>query len=565
MIQFRTLNSFKAFSIRLKLYTLGVLLVFPSVVWAQQDWEKDGGIPNAEIQIIKDRQITLPPADRLFDKIPPRPAEPIKPEIIYQFRNLRFSTPDFNPAIRPLKLKQEDISRIYGNFITAGLGNYSSPYAEAYVTSKRNEHQFYGAHFFHHSFGTGPVGGKNSASGTTELSVFGKAMSKVVAASGEINFENRNTYFYGYPTGTEPIRDNIRQSYNIISLGAGIENAKAAAFNYTLKGTYSYLNDHYLASEGEVGLAFNSVTKINQQSRLVLNADYFLIDRKDSLPGIKPRSLFRIKPSFQFTPVDNLWLTVGFNAASENDNIGNSKSFHVYPNLRADYNLNESVAAYAVLTGDIDKVNLHSLSRENIWVNSNISIYHTNRSAEFISGLKGKLGKKVSFGAGFGVANLKNLYFFKNDSINHAKFDVVYDEGNTQRLNLFGEMGYQQSEAVKIALRGDYYQYSTDKVPVAYHRPTYRVTFNSSYNFAGKVLLNVDLIAQGGSKAYDYLSLKTVTLKSAVDLNTRVDYFISKRVSAFVKLNNLLSNQYQVYLNYPVRGFQAMGGVAWSF
>jgi len=44
-----------------------------------------------------------------------------------------------------------------------------------------------------------------------------------------------------------------------------------------------------------------------------------------------------------------------------------------------------------------------------------------------------------------------------------------------------------------------------------------------------------------------------------------MDYFISRKVSAFIKLNNLLSNNYQVYLNYPVRGFQAVGGVSWSF
>jgi hypothetical protein len=32
-----------------------------------------------------------------------------------------------------------------------------------------------------------------------------------------------------------------------------------------------------------------------------------------------------------------------------------------------------------------------------------------------------------------------------------------------------------------------------------------------------------------------------------------------------VKGSNLLNNQYQLYLNYPVRGLQVMGGITWVF
>src|SRR6185295_17215583 len=119
-------------------------------------------------------------------------------------------------------------------------------------------------------------------------------------------------------------------------------------------------------------------------------------------------------------PFDKLVLTLGANVAYENDTIGRNKSFHAYPNVRADYSSSESVMAYAALTGDIDKVSLHTLSRENLWVNSNIPIFHTNRSVELLSGLKGSLGKKVAFGAGVSVANLKNWYFYQNAVTNRA-------------------------------------------------------------------------------------------------------------------------------------------------
>ena len=282
----------QGFHFFLKAATLVMGALFPVLLFGQQDWEKDGGIPSAEIQILKDRQITLPQADRNFDKIPPRPMEPVKPEIVYELKNLRFSTPDFNPAIRPLKLKQEDISKVYGNYLSAGYGNYASPYLEAYFNSKRNKNQFYGAHFYHHSFGNGPVDNKNSASGATEMNLFGKAMSNSVVASGTIAYENRSTYFYGYSPGTEPNRDAIAQNYTTVSLGAGIENAKPADLNYTLQGSYSHLSDHYRAQESELGLLFKGVYKISEESRFNLNSDYFLIDRKDSQPGLKTKKSF---------------------------------------------------------------------------------------------------------------------------------------------------------------------------------------------------------------------------------------------------------------------------------
>jgi hypothetical protein len=30
-------------------------------------------------------------------------------------------------------------------------------------------------------------------------------------------------------------------------------------------------------------------------------------------------------------------------------------------------------------------------------------------------------------------------------------------------------------------------------------------------------------------------------------------------------LNNIISNKYPLFLNYPVRGFQATAGITWSF
>ena len=541
------------------------LFLLPTFGFGQDRWESEGEIENVEIEIIKERQIILPRANRNFEKVPPRPVEPIKPEITYELANLKFNISDYKPQIRPLKLKQEDISKIYGNFLSAGFGNYVSPYLEAWVNSKRDKNKYYGAHFYHRSFGKGPVNGKNSASSNSTISLFGKSFSKSLATGGFLSYENTGGYFYGYtPTSIELNRDKFKQSYNVSSVGVEIENIKPGDFNAALKASFSYLSDYYKAKESEVALTFRSDYSISEKKKMSVVTDYFLLARKDSLRDAAPRHLLKIKPAYTFEALDKLSLTVGLNTALENDSLGNSKSFHVYPNINANYKLAESIDAYAGVTGDMDKVSLHTLSSENLWVNRNLDIFHTNRSIDFFGGLKGKLGRKLGVGTGLSFANLKGLYFYQNSFSNRAKFDVIYDNGNTQRTNLFAELNFAQSTAIKVNVRGDYFKYSTDKLPEAFHRPKYRVSSNSAFNIYKKLLLNVDFIAQGGVRAYDSETIKTVELKPALDLNFKVDYFVSKQFSVFLKFNNLLSNQYQVYLNYPVRGFQAMGGISWS-
>jgi len=545
-------------------FITGLLLLMASSSYAQEKWG-EGEIEKVEIEIVKERQIVLPKANRNFEKVSPRPVEPIKPEITYEFKNLNFSTPEFNPAIRPLRLKQEPIAKIYGNYISAGIGNFSSPFLDAYATSKRDKEKFYGVKLFHQSFGQGAVDKKNSGGGNTQLRLFGKTFGRQATLGGFINYENIGTYFYGYTPGTDINRDLIKQNYSIVSLGGDVANSTTSEFNYKINGSFSYLTDHYKAKESEVVLGFASDYEISKTSKILIGSDYFLMSRKDEFVEAKPRHIFKMKGAYQFSPIEDLLIKIGANVVLENDTIGKDKSVHVYPDIRASYPLSPSVEMYAGLSGDMDRVSLHTIAHENPWVNANIEIFNTNRTIEFLGGLKGKLGSKVAFGTGLAVANLKDFYFYQNDPTDRAKFITVFDEGNTKRSNIFAELGFSHAEAARILLRGDYYGYSTDQVAEAWHRPKYRISFNSSYNLYSKLLFNVDMIIQGGAKALDVDTNTTVELDAAVDLNIKASYFLSKQVSVFLKGSNLLANEYQLYLNYPVRGLQVMGGITWVF
>ena len=550
-----------------RFFALATILVLPSVsLFAQQDWE-EGELESVQIEIVNARQIELPPANRNFEKIPPRPAEVIRAPMHYDFRPFSFQTAQINPLLRPLRIKEMQPSRIFAGHISAGYGNYASPYLEGFINSRRNKSRLVGAHFYHLSSGEGPVDGKNSANGTSGVGLYARSFTKTVMFEGDLEFENRATHFYGYVPGTIVEEGDIRQAYNNFRVSAGLSNTQRTDLSYDFGAGFSYMADRFDAKETEVDLKFGSRYTINPNSSIGLEADYTLISRTDALVEGTPRSLLTVNPSFVFYPVESLRMSAGIVAAFENDSI-DDRAVHAYPDIRVSYPLSPSVDVIASLTGGVEKVSLQTLSRENIWIDANIPVYHTNKLYDLQAALHSRIGNKVSVNGGFSFAALKNWYFLVNDSLERSKFTPEYDMGATLRTNLFASLGFAQAEAAKFLLRADIYNYNTDESEEAWHRPAYKLTGDMHFSIYKKLLLDINVIAQGGAKAKlptTGTAFDTVELDPALDLNARVEYIVSDSFSLFVQANNITSNRYPVFLNYPVRGLQILGGLSVRF
>lgn len=539
----------------------GLVFLYVQPAWAQQP---AGELEDVQIEIVRDRQITIPKASRNFEKVPARTSEPIKPPIQYDFRAFKFQTPQIKTAVRPLKLQDQNASKTYGGYLSGGYGNYASPYLEGFITSNKDKKKLVGAHGWLASSGRGPVDGRNSGSGMSGLSVFAKTFGQDLAFSADAGFENRSTHFYGYTPGTDVDQGDIRQSYNQFHLSGEISNTRKSDFSYKLGAAFSHLSDKFDARETDVDLFFGAGYQQNETKAFKLDASFNILNRQDNLIDAKARTLFTVRPRYEFELIEDLKFSAGIVVALENDTIDN-KNVHAYPDIRASYPLSPSVDIVASLTGGVEKVSLHSLSRENIWLDANVPIFHTNKLYDLTGALHTRIGNKVSVNGGFSFASLKNMYFYVNNPADQSRFQTVYDRGSTMRTNFFASIGYVQSEKSKFLLRGDLFGYSTDEVASAWHRPRHKVTGEASLNVYDKVVLNLSLISMGGMKALDPTNGETVSLDNAFDLNARVEYIFSDSFSFFVRFNNITSNEYPLFLNYPVRGFQVLGGLTWSF
>ena len=90
-----------------------------------------------------------------------------------------------------------------------------------------------------------------------------------------------------------------------------------------------------------------------------------------------------------------------------------------------------------------------------------------------------------------------------------------------------------------------------------------------------KFIFNLDMTLETGRKAlaYDSTIANVVVengqyaapLKTFADINLGFEYKYNKNISGFLQLNNMVANRYVRWYNYPVMGFQVMGGVTFKF
>ncbi|GAA0894790.1 TonB-dependent receptor [Fulvivirga kasyanovii] len=537
----------------------------PLTLSAQDGWENDGEIENVEIEIVKDREIKLPAANRNFEKIPPPTVDGTRQEIEYFYNNINFDLPDLNVRVRPLRIKDERLSKLYGNYVKAGFGNYTTPYVEGFFNSKRSKEYSYGAHFNYLNSKKGPVDDDNSGSGKIDVDLFGKYFTPKATFSGDIGFNQRLYHFYGYPEGQEVDADTLKQFYNNYYIKGSVENSdEKSDFQYYTGVRFDYLKDNRDATETDAQLNVKLEYALSDQSFIRLGGDLETISREDNLVEKEARNLFRLRPSFGFE-YEGFKIVAGFNAVYENDTLGDSDKMHFYPVARASYPFSESIELYAGIGGDIKKNTLKTFSEENPFVDANIGIYHTNKTFDLYGGINGKLSSKLGFGAGFSMANYKNMYYFINSPADQSKFEVIYDTGNTAVFNLFGQVSLNTDEKFRLTARGDYWGYAVDEVEEPWHKPNYKISSLASYNLFDKFLFTAEAYVIGGIVARDTETGDVVKLDALFDLNFKTDYLVSDQVSVFLQFNNIFSKEYEVYYHYPSRGLQFMAGLTYSF
>jgi hypothetical protein len=538
-------------------------------------------VVNEEINITKDREVVLPKANRIIDKIPPVLTDKKEKKMTYAFFDRKPTAVEetkFVPNVVSPDSKKTNNDDVvgYNNYFKVGLGNFGRIYAETYINSDQNKKFVYGVSGFHNSTKRGPIAAENSATSNSKISVDGKYHQKNYELKLDIGYENRGYHFYGYDTQVhgDYTKKDIKQAVNLYNFSATFENTNPKPkVDYSLTTGIKSLSDFYQASEIDWGTQFKAYFPLKEDKiTALLDAEAYLTQREDSydINPVRKRNLYRIEPAFRFD-FGRISAKIGFKAVNEFEQIEKINVTKGYPTASISYKTSSLTYFFIGFDGDIIRNTLHSFLNENPFLVEQAVLKNTYKNQDFYIGSRGELYNGISFNTKISYGKYENLYFFNKypgttfspakQPVNVTKFQAEYEDAITDFVNISAEIGYSNFENWKSNLKLDYNYYETVKFTKAYHRPAFTGRWGNTFTLTNKLVSSVDIYYISGIYAKDLELNQAVKLKDIIDVNAEFTYLFSKQFSAFVKLNNIVGQNYQRYYDYPQLGLNFVAGI----
>jgi hypothetical protein len=533
--------------------------------------KSQGEVKTDDIEIYKDTKVTLPQANRIFEKIPTNVGDDARKPIRYEFieRKLPVQTPEFSPTVSmPQDNDDKTNSKAakYNNIIRAGFGNYAHTFLEAHVGIPMGEDNYHGIYVKHNNFRLGPVGANYSGSSQNLIKVHSRTSFDAVKLEGALGWERRGFDFYGFtPKNYDFPESQIFNSWNKFNfIGAVSNNSKDSKVDYQFKSNLSYLFTHLKANELVWKGSLNGVFTITDELTAGLEGNIVLAQRQDSLTLY--RNLYKLKPTFQYKN-DKFTITAGLNVINDREKNTFNNSY-IYPIVKLDAQVIQGVKIFVGYEGDVYANNLTSYLLENQWLGRFTELRNTRKTADFYAGGKASLQNGLDLEAKISYANYKDFYVFNNSSTDSTRFEALdSDDSTTVKVtNFMAQISYQIPEMFRSNLKFDVNVFSgLGNLKTAWHRPTFSATWNNTFTIQQKLLVSSDLYFLAGIKGKNFVTDKEVKLDPIIDLNFKFTYLLSDHFNVFVSANNVFNKNYQRYLYYPTQGVNFLGGLSYSF
>ncbi len=510
-------------------------------------------------------------------------------------------------AIEPItaaRLTPERKTVLDKSFVKGGLGNYVSLFGELNYNVLRSEDYAVGLNLGHVTSG-GDVKLEDDTKVDAPfhdtwaslyfrrfwkdytLSIDADFMHNIYNYYGLQNLSETDIYF-GAPYIMKPISGkdlmvDERQRLSSFDLSVGLNNKilddSAIPFDANFEfGTFSNVTG---VSEKHFGL--------NGEVRAYMNNMFFDVSGGFDYYGTSvPDS---ISPLYKFSDrkmtVINLAPAVGFQFEGANVKVGldvfaqlggQEDDFNVAPHLEADLEIAEGiVTAFAGIKGDYYINNYQKIQRENKFVTADQEVKNSFHGIHLFGGLRGNFSSKTSFTARLDYSTFENEHFYVNRSYSDLSpvssaiaqysqsntFDIVYDDGSL--LSVSGEIKYEPSQKFNLLLKGKYNGWNLDKLVQAWHKPEMEIGATANYELFDDLWVNVGLYSIGKRYALNVEDGSAKELKSVIDLNMGVNYYMSSKWSMFANVNNVLIGKYYQWNGYPLQGLNIRAGVGYSF
>lgn len=470
------------------------------------------------------------------------------------------------------QINGEPLTKLYNGLVKIGFGNYTTPYAEAWYNHLRSKEYAWGLRMKHLSSTSTLENYGNSSFSDNEISLYGKKFLKEHTLMGNFDYQRNALHFYGYDVTLHDLdKDVTFQRYNLFAANAELMShyTKSERYNHDIKLSYYNLAGLFDASENNIKAEGFVQTAISKEL-LRVNASIDHYNYKTGVDTVN-NTIITLNPNFIATG-EKYRASLGVTAAMD---IFVQSKFYFYPNIELSYNIfEEIIIPYAGARGGLQKNSLKTITDVNPFVLPSLAMKNSNRRYDVYGGLKGTLSSTMAYNASASYASVGDVMMFVNDTTEllRNKFDVIYDDGDV--LTVKGELTYQSREKLRINLKGEYFNYKMKTEMRAWYMPQVKITLSGNYDLKNKIIVKMDLFYMDSQYAktteYDPTSstgTKVVAkeLSGFFDANVGLEYRYNKKLGLFLNFNNIASQRYYRYSNYPTQKFSLMGGLSWSF
>lgn len=501
-------------------------------------------------------------------------------------QRIRVSPPDFEYSIKPTlyhvntyyrepmqpislgRVQLPELTRFYG---LGAFGNYRNALLDLYYNSKRHETWSYSARGYHRS-GNGPL--DNSSFGKSLVELQGKKSFKKHTLQGDVNFKQIRSHLYGYDHDSLTFEDSDSLRRDFFHYGGlfsfGNERSKETTHHYNTQIGGYYMNDNEGMFEWNVLFKANIKEHLSNGDHLLFKAHYDYSSYGDSAIKLNRNMVFtdvaylhekgklRVQGGIK-AAVDN-----GDSVITERPEAADYTSFHLYPDIHARYKLVKNyLIAYAGLTGNLQKNSYYQIVQTNPFVGRRQNLTSSNNTLKIYGGVKGSITNDVLFNVKLDYSNFEAFQLFANDDDIGNEMFAVYSGANSSIFNVHGELQYKQNKRWMANFSMDYNYYNFYTYPEL-HLPTIQANVSGRYNFQDKIIFRGEINAFNTRQGMNISKTDTTELSGAFDLSLGGDYYFNERVAAYVALNNILNQKYQLWNRYPVQGINAWIGIRFS-
>jgi outer membrane receptor protein involved in Fe transport len=490
----------------------------------------------------------------------------------------------FTPAKgKAATVDKEKPVKLYDNYASLGVGTYTTILGEVYLNHALSSTERVGGYLSHHS-SAGDIDGINFDNNFSETGLNAHYSQKLrdYAWKVEGGFQLQTFNWYGLPDQNIETFD-VDHSFYTANFGGDITFEDAIINNGSV--LYRRFGDDQGSGENRFILKSGFDLPVSDESiNTEVTIDYIggSFDRSYLLNEALNYSNFNlgIAPSYQMKQ-DDLTVNLGVNMVYLNDTEASESKFFIYPNITASYRLvDELMIAYGGIEGGLIQNSYYAFAHENPFVSPTLFVLPTDQTYNASIGLKGKLTNSLSYNvSGHYIADKNRALFKTNSALGTAEenyqlgnsLGVVYDDIDT--FSIAGALNFDMNRNFKLALKAEYFGYSTDNEAEAWNLPDIEASLFLDYQidehwFAGANLFFVGERKDQFAIEQSFLPVgppQTITLDSFFDVNAHVGYKINDQLSAFAKANNIANQDYQRWLNYPVQGIQFLAGATYQF